>query len=124
MTATASLAAVKTLISAGFGCITFIRSVFLPSARFRVNAFSRGLLSDDNFDDGKPRIHCSSMVVSELMCCLFCVSAATLTGSRDSNAAGGSQTTSNSGKVKTVKRNFSTEADRLLDYLVSPWLRA
>ncbi|CAE7116937.1 unnamed protein product [Rhizoctonia solani] len=83
MTATSSTQAIKTLISSGFGCITWIRA----------------LLSDDNFEDG------------------------TLYGSRSgemfstSSAPDSSQVSSSSTKVKVIKRNFSTEADSLLDYI-------
>ncbi|KAG9086622.1 DNA binding protein, partial [Ceratobasidium sp. 370] len=79
MTATASLQTVRTLFSAGLGCITWIR----------------GLLSDDNFEDS----YLTSSPHSGLL------------------EISGSQATSNSTKLKTVKRGFSTEADCLLDYL-------
>ncbi|KAJ1308755.1 hypothetical protein OPQ81_004446 [Rhizoctonia solani] len=83
MTAASSTQAIRALISSGFGCITWIR----------------GLLSDDNFEDGS------------------------LYGSRNremlstSSAADSSQISSSSTKVKVIKRNFSTEADSLLDYI-------
>ncbi|CAE6428218.1 unnamed protein product [Rhizoctonia solani] len=83
MTAASSTQAVRTLISSGFGCITWIRA----------------LLSDDNFEDG------------------------TLYGSRSgemlstSSVPGSSQVSSSSTKVKVIKRNFSTEADSLLNYI-------
>ncbi|KAG8699266.1 DNA binding protein [Ceratobasidium sp. 394] len=79
MTATTSLQTVRTLFSAGLGCITWIR----------------GLLSDDNFTD--------SYLTSSPRSGLLEISE--------------SQRTSNSTRIKTVKRGFSTEADCLLDYL-------
>ncbi|CAE6442124.1 unnamed protein product [Rhizoctonia solani] len=83
LTAASSTQAVKTLISSGFGCITWIR----------------GLLSDDNFVD------------------------ASLCGSRNGemlstvSVPDSSQVSSSSTKVKGIKRNFSTEADSLLNYI-------
>ncbi|CAE6401541.1 unnamed protein product [Rhizoctonia solani] len=83
MTAASSTQAVRTLISSGFGCITWIRA----------------LLSDDNFEDGS------------------------LYGSRNGEALStssvpdSSQVSSSSTKVKVIKRNFSTEADSLLNYI-------
>ncbi|KDN51073.1 hypothetical protein RSAG8_00702, partial [Rhizoctonia solani AG-8 WAC10335] len=83
LTAASSTQAVKTLISSGFGCITWIR----------------GLLSDDNFAD------------------------ASLCGSRNGemlstvSVPDSNQVSSSSTKVKGIKRNFSTEADSLLNYI-------
>ncbi|KAH7343691.1 HORMA domain-containing protein [Rhizoctonia solani] len=83
MTAASSFQAVKTLISSGFGCITWIRA----------------LLSDDNFVDGSLYGTRSGEMLST------------------SSAPDSSQVSSSSTKVKIIKRNFSTEADSLLDYI-------
>jgi hypothetical protein len=65
ITETASLTAVKTLITAGFGCLTYLRfddSVFMPLPAFVLNEIqylpcvillNSGLLPDDNFDDAR-----------------------------------------------------------------------
>ncbi|KAG8706135.1 DNA binding protein, partial [Ceratobasidium sp. 423] len=83
LTATSSTQAIKTLISSGFGCITWIR----------------GLLSDDNFIDGSLYGSRSGEMLST------------------SSIQDSSQLSSSSTKVKVIKRNFSTEADSLLDYI-------
>ncbi|KAH8117033.1 DNA-binding protein [Phellopilus nigrolimitatus] len=82
-----SLAVIKTLLSASFGCIAYLRN----------------LLPDENFGEGR-----------------------LTSGDRGSMSYGGSSQESSLGKnqrqisgvtIKTVTRGFSTEADKLLNYL-------
>ncbi|KDQ19765.1 hypothetical protein BOTBODRAFT_376535 [Botryobasidium botryosum FD-172 SS1] len=77
-----SLEVVQALIKSAFGCITYLR----------------GLLPDDNFQDG-------------------CLSASDDSSCFLSGELGASSRSHNQMKVKVVKKGFSTEADQLLNYL-------
>ncbi|CAE6461718.1 unnamed protein product [Rhizoctonia solani] len=72
----------------------------LISSGFGCIAWIRGLLSDDNFEDSSLNGSRSGEMMSTL-----------------SSAGASSQVSASSTKVKVIKRNFSTEADSLLDYI-------
>ncbi|EJD02237.1 DNA-binding protein [Fomitiporia mediterranea MF3/22] len=80
-----SLAVIKTLLSASFGCIAYLRNL-LPDENFGEARLTSGLRGSMAFDSQETSINTNSRLISGV-------------------------------RVKTVTRGYSTEADKLLNYL-------
>ena len=118
-----SMEIVKTLLSASFGCIAYLRWAHWHWIRYvsyahKLDNVSRNLLPEENFSEGAHI--CCLAIVRWCICFIGRLTA----GDHGCMSYDPSQKSGNGSRyvssvaVKIVSRGFSTEADKLLNFLV------